>query len=223
MDVLLCLARCSGNLVTRQDLIDTVWATEFISDNTLTHAIAELRSALGCDAMNPSYIETVHRRGYRLLVGASEADGPQTAARQPSCFYVVCGDRGVRLTMGENLIGRIPWATVTVDSVQVSRRHAQIGVDGSTALLKDLGSKNGTYLNGRPLKDPAFLSHDDRIGLGSSSSSPPRSRPKRATRRPTPPSRRESFARFTARNYRICPHFAGVPNCRDHPVKLQIS
>jgi DNA-binding winged helix-turn-helix (wHTH) protein len=168
MSVLLCLARCSGNLVTRQDLIDAVWATEFISDNTLTHAIAELRSALGDDAKSPFYIETIHRRGYRLMVGASESDNTQTdTADKPSCFHVVVGDRSVRLANGENLIGRIPWATVTIDSLQVSRRHALIVVENACAILEDLDSKNGTYLNGLPLEDPACLEHGDQIGLGS--------------------------------------------------------
>ena len=167
MDVLLCLARKPGVLVTRSDLIDTVWATEYISDNTLTHAIAELRSALGCDAKNPSYIQTIHRRGYRLLKGMSEPNERQTGTvDKPSCFHVVTGDRSVRLGNGENLIGRIPWATVSIDSLQVSRRHARIVIDGSTALLEDLGSKNGTYLNGRPLKDPTYLADGDRIGIG---------------------------------------------------------
>ena len=168
MDVLLCLAMRPRVLVTRQDLIDTVWATEYISDNTLTHAIAELRSALGDDARNPSYIETIHRRGYRLLVGAFEPDETQTAAAgKSSCFFVVTGNRRVRLRSGDNLIGRLPWATVTIDSLQVSRRHARIIVDGSTAILEDLGSRNGTFLNGRPFEAPAYLDHGDRIGLGS--------------------------------------------------------
>jgi len=39
MDVLLCLAEHVGELVERQQIIDRVWATEFISDNTLTHAL----------------------------------------------------------------------------------------------------------------------------------------------------------------------------------------
>jgi len=72
MDVLLCLAERAGELVGRQQIIDRVWATEFISDNTLTHAIAELRNALGDDARNPSLIETIHRKGYRLI-GTVEA------------------------------------------------------------------------------------------------------------------------------------------------------
>ena len=63
MDVLVCLADRAGDVVSRQEIVDAVWATEFISDNTLTHAIAELRTALGDDARNPSFIETIHRRG----------------------------------------------------------------------------------------------------------------------------------------------------------------
>lgn len=167
MDVLLCLARCSGNLVTRQDLIDTVWATEYISDNTLTHAIAELRSALGDDAKSPSYIETIHRRGYRLLLDAFELEDIEPrASQEPSSFYVITDDRRVRLVGGDNLIGRIPWAAVTVDSLQVSRRHARIVIDEATAILEDLSSKNGTFLNGRRLDGAAPLADGDRIGLG---------------------------------------------------------
>ncbi len=68
MDVLVCLAERAGEVVTRFEIIDRVWATEFIADNTLTHAINEIRTALGDDARNPSFIETIHRRGYRLMV-----------------------------------------------------------------------------------------------------------------------------------------------------------
>jgi len=67
MDVLVCLANHAGELVERQQLVDTVWATEFISENILTRAVAELRNVLGDDARNPSFIETIHRRGYRLI------------------------------------------------------------------------------------------------------------------------------------------------------------
>ncbi len=67
MDVLVCLAEHADELVERRQLIDTVWATEFISATILTRAIAELRNALGDDARKPSFIETIHRRGYRLI------------------------------------------------------------------------------------------------------------------------------------------------------------
>ncbi|MEJ2190666.1 MAG: winged helix-turn-helix domain-containing protein, partial [Acidobacteriota bacterium] len=85
MDVLLCLAEQAGELVERQQIVDRVWATEYISDNTLTHAIAELRRALGDDARNPSLIETIHRKGYRLIapVEAVDSDEPITGTVAP--------------------------------------------------------------------------------------------------------------------------------------------
>jgi TolB-like protein/DNA-binding winged helix-turn-helix (wHTH) protein len=75
MDVLVCLAERPGEMVSRQVIIDTVWATEFITDNTLTHTIAELRSVLGDDASDPTYIETIRRRGYRLIASVEQVNG----------------------------------------------------------------------------------------------------------------------------------------------------
>ncbi len=67
MDVLVCLAGRAGELVTRREITDTVWATEFITEKTLTRAVAELRRTFGDDAKQPRYIETIHRKGYRLI------------------------------------------------------------------------------------------------------------------------------------------------------------
>jgi len=87
MDVLVCLAERAGEAVTRLEIVDRVWATEFISDNTLTHAVTELRNALGDDARNPSFIETIHRRGYRLIASiepsVSDEAGKSKVARSP--------------------------------------------------------------------------------------------------------------------------------------------
>jgi DNA-binding winged helix-turn-helix (wHTH) protein len=67
MDVLVRLARSPGDVVSREDLIDAVWPEVFISESVLTRAIAGLRRALGDDARAPRYIETISKRGYRLL------------------------------------------------------------------------------------------------------------------------------------------------------------
>ena len=67
MDLLLCLAERAGELVTRNELHDAVWQTEFVADNTLVKRVAQLREALGDDAKNPVYIETIPKRGYRLI------------------------------------------------------------------------------------------------------------------------------------------------------------
>ena len=84
MDVLVCLATSNGEVATKQHLIDTVWRTEFVTENALTHVIAELRTDLGDDARNPSYIENIPRRGYRLIADVANADH-----REPSLAQVV--------------------------------------------------------------------------------------------------------------------------------------
>jgi DNA-binding winged helix-turn-helix (wHTH) protein/tetratricopeptide (TPR) repeat protein len=67
MDTLVVLAGRAGEVVTKDALIDGVWEGRIISEGTLTNTVAELRSALGDDARRPRYIETIPKRGYRLL------------------------------------------------------------------------------------------------------------------------------------------------------------
>ena len=73
-----------GEVVSRQELIDAVWKDAFVSDTSLAEAISFLRQALGDDPQQPSYIQTVHRRGYRFLHavnGGGAADATTMAAR----------------------------------------------------------------------------------------------------------------------------------------------
>jgi DNA-binding winged helix-turn-helix (wHTH) protein/WD40 repeat protein len=82
MDVLVCLAERPGDLVPRQHIIDTVWAIEFISEGTLTRIVAELRRALGDDAREPLFIETIRGKGYRLLVPVEVESQPSATIAQ---------------------------------------------------------------------------------------------------------------------------------------------
>ena len=54
-----------------------------------------------------------------------------------------------------------------IDRNSVSRRHARIVLSGGTAILEDLGSKNGTYVAGRRITSPVSLSSGDEIQIGS--------------------------------------------------------
>ncbi|MEM7051428.1 MAG: winged helix-turn-helix domain-containing protein [Acidobacteriota bacterium] len=69
--VLLELARHAGRVLSRDELLDAVWDQAFVGEGALTHCIWELRKAFGDDAKNPSFIQTVPRRGYRLLAPVS--------------------------------------------------------------------------------------------------------------------------------------------------------
>ena len=75
---------------------------------------------------------------------------------------------GARIPLVEDLtIGRGPSATLRLDDPSVSRVHARLNVDGASATIEDLESKNGTYLRGNKLDAPAHLSPGDEIRVGS--------------------------------------------------------
>ncbi|MFL6197639.1 MAG: protein kinase domain-containing protein [Thermoanaerobaculia bacterium] len=67
MQVLSCLARHAPNMVSKQRLIREVWGDAFVTDEVLSHAVWELRKAFGDEAKNPRFIQTIAKRGYRLL------------------------------------------------------------------------------------------------------------------------------------------------------------
>ncbi len=68
VEVLLCMANAPGELVSRETLLESAWGKGGGSPEALTHAISEIRHALGDHADDPVYIQTVPRRGYRLAV-----------------------------------------------------------------------------------------------------------------------------------------------------------
>ena len=70
------------------------------------------------------------------------------------------------LFQGPNVIGRAPDADVRIPSGKVSRHHARIVVDGDTAVVEDLDSKNGTFLAGARVEGPTPLADGDELRLG---------------------------------------------------------
>ena len=67
MEVLVCLAQNGGSVVSKEKLIAEVWPDTFVGDDVLVRCISELRRALEDDAKAPLVIETIPKRGYRLL------------------------------------------------------------------------------------------------------------------------------------------------------------
>ena len=67
MQVLVCLARRPGEVVSKDELFRSVWVDTFVTDDVLTRAVSELRRILNDDAKNPRIIETVAKNGYRVI------------------------------------------------------------------------------------------------------------------------------------------------------------
>lgn len=73
-DVLRVLIEGSPHLITKEELLQRVWETAFVSDSVLAQAVSELRSALGDRGSQPRYIETRHRKGYRFKAPVVETE-----------------------------------------------------------------------------------------------------------------------------------------------------
>jgi predicted component of type VI protein secretion system len=71
-----------------------------------------------------------------------------------------------QLAAGEILIGRDPSSPLPVADAEVSRKHARLYFQGGYYVVEDLGSTNGTFVNGRRLAGPEVLQSGDVIHLG---------------------------------------------------------
>ncbi len=90
---------------------------------------------------------------------------------QPRTFKLILKDdsssgKELELTRPEIIIGRDPGVDLVIPSPAVSRRHARLMRDGETYMLEDLGSSNGTFVNGERLRGRSALKSGDQIRLG---------------------------------------------------------
>jgi DNA-binding winged helix-turn-helix (wHTH) protein len=77
--VLALLVENAGRVVGRQELIDSVWHDVAVSDDSLARAVSDLRTALGDDSSQPTFIRTVHRRGYLFIAPVTPIDFSHTS------------------------------------------------------------------------------------------------------------------------------------------------
>jgi adenylate cyclase len=83
MEVLLVLAAQAGEVLSRDALIDAVWPGVVVGDEVLTQSIIKLRRALGDNPRAPTYIETIPKRGYRLIASVVTGDAVPRAEVLP--------------------------------------------------------------------------------------------------------------------------------------------
>jgi DNA-binding winged helix-turn-helix (wHTH) protein len=164
MNLLVHLASRPGLVTSKDQIVDAVWDGAFISESALTRTIADLRKALGDDARSPRYIETISKRGYRLV--AEVSGGSPDAVSAHSRFSLVWNGRAHPLSSREFVLGRDPHCTMCLSSGNVSRRHARIVSTGQAATIEDLGSRNGTRVNGARITAPRLLADGDEIHVG---------------------------------------------------------
>jgi len=95
-------------------------------------------------------------------------DGP--SARAVRCFLLGiatdCGPRLLAFQTGNVLIGRLPDNHLAINHTSVSRRHARISIGPKGAVIEDMGSQNGTTVNGTTLRGSTAIRPGDILRLG---------------------------------------------------------
>ena len=105
-------------------------------------------------------------KGPQLTTGIVEVTSVTDQGEVAWAPAVDIGGRQYQIAHARTVIGRGSEADITVDDGSISRRHIEIGWDGRRAQVRDLGSTNGSSLNGRALSQPTVLNPGDTITLG---------------------------------------------------------
>lgn len=166
-ELLTLLVANRPRVVSKSELQERLWPETFVEETNIAGLVAEIRKALGDPAGTPLFVRTVHRVGYRF-VGTVSIDAEPARSSRPSRskLYLSFNQRRLFLMEGANVIGRAPEATIQIEAPGVSRLHARIVINSGDATLEDLGSKNGTQVNGSRISAPTALADGNEIGLG---------------------------------------------------------
>jgi DNA-binding winged helix-turn-helix (wHTH) protein len=164
-ELLLILIDERPKAVSKADLQSKLWPDAFVTEANLPGLAKEIRRALGDDPRRPRFLRTLHGFGYAFAAEVDLHSESTVRSSGDTTFWIVA-DGQFRLAAGTNILGRDADATVWVDRRGVSRRHARIIITDDAAMLEDLGSTNGTWLHGEPVKTATPLHDGDEIRLG---------------------------------------------------------
>jgi pSer/pThr/pTyr-binding forkhead associated (FHA) protein len=146
------------------ELDELLWPKVYVARTSLARIVSELRTVLGDSPHDSRIIRTVYKTGYAFAADVFTPIGPRRAP--PVALSLTANDRVSPLALGDNIAGREPDCAVFIDATTVSRRHARITVAFGVATVEDLGSTNGTFVNGVPISAATALKDGDEIAFG---------------------------------------------------------
>ena len=171
MHVMTCLAGRAGKVVSRAELLDTVWTRVLVNEEALTHAISQLRKVLDDDPRSPRFIQTIHKTGYRLIApvrlktssrdAAQESNGGEELRGKHRGFFtrrvwVILGGSAVVITVIatmailSGLRSSIPPAPVPLENIPLTSYAGReicpaISPDGSRVIFSWKEDDEGNY------------------------------------------------------------------------------
>ena len=166
-DLLKLLIDAQPRAMSKADLFVRLWPKTVVVEANLSNLIAEIRAAIGDEPRKPHLVRTVHGFGYAFIGEVSSEPTWSVEAVPDWLSWLEFNQSKVPLAQGDHLIGRHAASVVPIDAPTVSRHHAVIRVREAEAVLEDLGSRNGTVVNGERLTEPHVLRNRDEIRFGS--------------------------------------------------------
>lgn len=175
LDLLVLLAQNHQRVVSKDELMDTLWPDAVVGDAALSRLVKEARRAVGDSGTEQAVIKTFHGRGFRLIApvsfvgGAEHSSAPDAATEDSTAHLDTTGawsERRRAASLGilwlfpeptnssfprekdPLILGRAQGCGTLLFGKDISRRHAELFRDGPLTILRDLSSRNGTYVNG---------------------------------------------------------------------------
>ena len=102
----------------------------------------------------------------RVSYGMVRLESSEAPSQRPSWAILLGHDVELPITFNRCLIGRSAEADVSIPIDSVSRRHAMLWQEDATIWIYDLGSANGTFIEGTPASDPLPIGFGQRVALG---------------------------------------------------------
>lgn len=159
-ELLTLLIEEAPRAVRKERIYESIWPDTVVEAANLNNLVSEVRRVLG-DAEKAT-IQTRPRFGYSF---AAELIREKTASSGRT-WRLSMGKTNFLLERGSNLIGRDDDCAVVIDSPEVSRHHAVIEVGDDGATIEDLGSKNGTFVEGERIGSRVPLPDRAELGFG---------------------------------------------------------
>jgi len=157
MQVLVCLAQHTGDVVPKEKLLQAVWPDTFVSDDVLKRSVSELRRVLNDDAHDARIIETVPKRGYRLVLEVKPVNGdlpahvqsPQLEAVKPSSARPALRKRAIGLS---GIAVVLPVCGLLL-AFNIARTRERVFGNGGPPLIRSLAVLPLQNLSGDPSQD----------------------------------------------------------------------
>jgi adenylate cyclase len=167
MEVLLCLAQFPGETLSKEQLFQAAWPNTIVTEDVLKRCIAELRRAFDDDARNPQFIETISKRGYRLIApvsAAAEAINPSQSTIADSIAvlpFVNMSTDPENEHFADGITEEIIDALAQIQELHVVSRSSAFCYKGKHVDLRTVGKQ----LNARTVLEGSVRRADNRLRI----------------------------------------------------------